>query len=252
MRTLSRALLALVAATLTLLPLGSTAHAADIYRYWGFYLVENGQFSYAQEGPGTYQPQHGSLVGFRYAGSAPETPNFPRADLSELTFDSICSGTEPADGEKLVAVLVDYGVPEDAEQGAETPEPQAGCAQVAADATAQQALQTFAEIRTGGGFLCAIDGYPAQGCADQKVDTATPADGDPVEFAVVGAAGAASSTGGASAASADNVSTDASPAPQDPNNTGDDGSGTLLYVGFIAFVVLLVVGGIFLLRQRRK
>ena len=81
-----------------------------------------------------------------------------------MTFDAVCVDTPAVDGQKRVAVIIDFGVEADAE-GQEIPAPKAACAQVPTEANGLQVLEAVAEIRTenhGGPLLCAIDGYPGE------------------------------------------------------------------------------------------
>lgn len=233
MRTLTRPVAALLLALLGSLTLVAPAQAADVYRYWAYFAVQDGQFVAQQTGPAGATPEDGAIEAYRFAAPADyENPNLPRADLSEVTFDAVCGASEAAEGEKRVAVLVDYGVEADSD-GAEVPEPEAACAVVPADANGLQVLEAAAEqVRTEkssfGPMLCGINGYPATGCADEKVDEGTPADAAPVDFVLPGDA-------------ADSASADAA-AEEDGGNAG--------LIAGVAAVVAVLVGGGLLLRRR--
>ena len=231
MRSSRRGVAALLSLLLpALLVAGTTApaQAADVFRYWAYFTVEDGAFVAQQVGPSDAQPADGAIEAYRYAAPADfNDPNLPRADLSEVTFDAVCEGETSEEGQKRVAVLIDHGVEADSE-GAEVPEPEARCAVVPEDANGMQTLQAVApEIRTDGAFLCAINGYPATGCSS-AVDEGTPADEGPVEFAGLAAADA----------DADGAAAD----------TDDGGNGALLAV--IAALVVILGGGGLLLRRR--
>ena len=225
-RRLLAILLSAFAGALVLSTVAAPAQAEDIYRSWTFFSVEDGTYVASDLGVGAVKPADGTIEAFRYAAPADfKNPNLPRIDLSTVTFESVCSDTPAADGQKRVAVLLDFGVTEDA-AGATIPEPSAGCAQVPVKSTAFQVLQKVAEVRstssTFGPFVCAIDGYPASGCAD-TVQTATPADSGFVT-----------------------VATD-----QPADEAKDDDSNTLLYAGLAAIVAVLVGGG-YLVTRRNK
>ena len=207
--------------------LGATtpAHAApEYYRYWVYFTVDEGIYVSSNLGVGAVTPADGSVQAFRYAAPADYLkPNEPRIDLTQVTFDTVCADTPAVDGQKRVAVLLDFGVTEDAE-GATIPAATAECSQVDAKATTLQVLQKVAEVRTkdmSGPFVCAIDGYPASDCG-ASVTTATPADSGFVTI------------------SADN------PAAE------EDDSNTALYAGLGALVVVLIAGGVVITRRNKS
>jgi len=226
-RRLIATLLATLVGAVALIGVAAPAQAADYFRYWAFFTAEDGQYVYSQLGVGGVTPADGSIVAFRYAAPADyNNPNQPRIDLATVTFESVCADTPAADGQKRVVVLVDFGVAEDSE-GATTPEATAACSQVAEDFTAFQVLQKVAEVRSKtssfGPQLCGIDGYPASGCGEAKVQNATPADAGFV-----------------------NVASD------EPADEAEEDSNTALYAGLGVVVVLLLAGGGFVAARRGK
>jgi hypothetical protein len=228
-RTLLALFITLFLAGFTVIAGSGSASAADVYRYWVYFQVEDGKYVSSDEGFGTTVPADGSIVAYRYAAPAeyPST-NLPRADLGEVTFDKVCADTDAVDGKKRVAVIIDYGVEADAE-GADVPDPEAACALVDEKATGAQTLASVDDVRqkksSFGPLLCAIDGYPATGCADVKADAATPADGDPVDFVLT------------------SVKAD---------SDDDDDSNVPLLLGVGAVVVLLGAGGVMLSRRNKS
>lgn len=230
------ALLALAAAPVLALaaPAQADGEAAPVYRYWGYFLVEDGTYTAAQTGPADVVPEDGDVEAWRYAAPADfENPSLPRADAADYDVETVCAGQEAADGEKRVVLLLDYGVEADAD-GQDVPEPRAACAVVPEDANSLQTLGAVAETRTQDALLCAIDGYPASGCGD-PVETATPADAGTVEFALP-----AEAAGDADPADADTQDLEAG----DPDDT-------LLYAGIAVVVIALIVGGVVTARSRR-
>jgi hypothetical protein len=228
-RPLLGCFLALFLAGFAFVGSSGSASAADVYRYWIYFQVQDGEFVSSEKGFGDTVPADGSIEAYRYAAPAayPST-NLPRADLDEVTFDEVCDDTDPADGKKRVAVLIDYGVEADSD-GAEVPDPEAACALVDEEATGAQTLAAVADVRqkksSFGPLLCAVDGYPAVGCADVKADAATPPDADPAAFSIVGA---------------DEDSAD---------DEDDDNLPWLLGAG--AVVVLLGAGGVLMARRNK-
>lgn len=180
-RVLLALLLPVLAAAGLALTTAAPAHAEDGYRYWNYSHLQGEKWVFADTGPGDHTPEDGAVEGWRYGTSTVSQGIFPRADLAEVTFDAVCEGTEAAEGEKRVAVLVDFGTEEDA-QGASVPDPVAECAVVPADATGAQVLESVVEVRQADGLICALEGYPAQGCGDPVADAQVSADEEPVSF----------------------------------------------------------------------
>ncbi|MFD7920560.1 SCO2322 family protein [Streptomyces sp. NPDC059740] len=192
------ALVLLLAVAASLLGAG-TAHASA-YRYWSFWSGDHGKWTYATEGPATARPADGEVLGFRFAvGADLADAARPRGAAD---FDAVCAGTSAADGDKRVAVEVDYGTAGDAPPGGRPPARHQACARVAKDATAADALEkvTGSLRYDSAGLLCAVTGYPETGCAEQVQD----GDGGQAEPSATAsgkpsAAGGAASGGGPSA-----------------------------------------------------
>jgi len=163
-----------VLSALFLSVLAGPAQAAS-YRYWGYYTWTDGAWTFATKGPDQTAPADGAVEGWRFAVTTEAgSPRVPRADGD---FDAICTSTEPAAGKKRVAVVVDAGLPADAPEGAEPPEPRGACALVDESASGAQVLAAVATARIEGGLVCSLDGYPAQGCGE-PVDLEPPATPD--------------------------------------------------------------------------
>ncbi|MER6203667.1 SCO2322 family protein [Streptomyces sp. NPDC001586] len=148
------------------------------YRYWSFWDGSGGgRWSYATQGPSMARPKDGSVQGFRFSVSkdAADQAAQPRAAAD---FEAVCGSTPPAQGRKRVALVVDFGVPADAPAGEAPPQdaPRTACAQVAAEATAAEALASVAKpLRyNSAALLCAISGYPRQGCGEPMADAPAP------------------------------------------------------------------------------
>ncbi|RYP83118.1 hypothetical protein EKO23_19955 [Nocardioides guangzhouensis] len=242
-RTALLPLLSLLLAGFVTVGTSSTAQAADVYRYWAYFTVKDGAFVAQQTGPAGATPKDGDIEGYRWAAPANyDKPNLPRADLTEVTFDAVCGDKTAAADEKRVAVLIDYGVEQDAPTGSTPPEPEALCAVVPAKANGLQTLQAVApDVRTQkssfGPLLCGISGYPATGCADEKADQGTPADGAPVAFTGIGDESPAAD--GSSDTSAASTSDE------------DDDSNTPLLIGLAVLVLAIGAGGFVLQRRAR-
>jgi hypothetical protein len=220
----------LLLAAFAVAALAGPAHAEDGYRYWHYFHLEGSTWAFSEVGASDYTPEDGAVEGFRFGTSTMAQPIEPRADLDEVDFDTVCADTEAAEGEKRVAVLVDYGVEEG--QGS-PPDPRAECAVAAEDASTQQILGQVADVRVEGGMTCALDGYPASGCGDPVPNADVPTDEEPVAFAVAATSDADDDADGTSSAA----------------NDSEAVSPWLLALA--ALVLVLVVAAVLIARRRK-
>ncbi|MEU9101230.1 SCO2322 family protein [Streptomyces sp. NPDC048361] len=194
MRTRLAAPAVLLLTLVTLLAGTGSAEAAG-YRYWSFWDLTGDAWTYATQGPASAHPGDGSVEGFRFAVSADsQDATKPR---SAPSFEAVCAATPTKDGTKRVALVIDFGTPQDAAQGETPPAPRTACAQVAPDATTADALAAVAKpLRyNSAALLCAINGYPRAGCGEQVGDPA----GTSEPAAQHGGAGGDGGSGGPSA-----------------------------------------------------
>ncbi|KUN32036.1 MULTISPECIES: SCO2322 family protein [Streptomyces] len=165
MTVVRRTLPVLVAA---LLLLGSAGPAgATGYRYWSFWERTGGHWTYATQGPAFVRPDDGAVQGFRFAVSADSADaSRPRGTAD---FDTVCAGTPADPGTKRVALVLDFGTRSDAPSGETPPARRTACARVPSDATTADALAAVAKpLRyDANALLCAIAGYPREGCGEQ-------------------------------------------------------------------------------------
>ncbi len=160
-----RAVLVLLASLLLVAGVGQAAQAAG-YRYWSFWERDGDRWVYATQGPSTTRPSDGDVQGFRFAVS--EDSSDAVRPRGRADFASICAKTPARDGSKRVALLLDFGTPADAPEGETPPSARTACARVSPDATTAQALAAVAKpLRYDtNALLCAISGYPEQGCGE--------------------------------------------------------------------------------------
>lgn len=161
---------------LLLLVLGTSVGQAQAvgYRYWSFWDLTGGKWTYATQGPSTARPSDGDVEGFRFAVSADsQDASKPRGNAD---FASICAKTPAQSGQKRVALVIDSGTTADAPSGETPPASRTACARVPSDATTADALATVATpLRYDtNALLCAIAGYPRTGCGDQVTTSRTP------------------------------------------------------------------------------
>ena len=114
--------------TLVALAAGTGSAQAAGYRYWSFWDLTGDNWTYATQGPASAHPGDGSVQGFRFAVSADSKDAAqPRTAPS---FEAVCAATPTKDGTKRVALVIDFGTPQDADQGETPPAPRTACAQV--------------------------------------------------------------------------------------------------------------------------
>lgn len=227
-----RAALVTLVAALVAVTFTSPAQAAD-YRYWGFYQLANGSWTFAQKGPDQIVPEDGTVEGWRFAVSGADSSRFPR---DVLTFDEICASTPASAGSKRVGLVVDYGRPADSADGTTPPEPTALCAVVPSAATSVDVLKKAGELRSEKGMVCAVAGYPASDCGGEvkEVSAEAAAADTPIEIAAPAAATSATDAQAASPASAET----------------QDGGTSVAYV--VAGVALLALIAFLLIRARSR
>ncbi len=223
------AVIAVLASVFLVAGTAGSASAEDGYRYWNYSHLEGDAFAFAQSGPGDITPKDGTVEGWRYGTSTVSQGVFPRADLAEVSFDAVCEGVEAGDGEKRVAVLVDFGTEADAD-GADVPDPRADCAVAPTDATGQQVLESVVDLRAEKGMICALDGYPAKGCGEPVGDAQVSADEQTVAFTLP--------------VSADDTQ-------EASATTEDDGGVSWALIGALALVVVLAAVAVPLYRRNR-
>jgi hypothetical protein len=167
--------LVVAVATAAVLPLvTATAADATAYRYWTYWLGGSGGWTFSQYGA-TYQSPAGSVDGWRFGVSTVAGSIKPRTGSS---FAAICGSHAPAAaGRKLVGLVVDYGTAADAPPGQHPPGGiDTFCADVDAGARAFDVLSVYAHdaVRTEGGLVCGIAGYPIGECGEAVTSTPTP------------------------------------------------------------------------------
>ncbi|MEU0965129.1 SCO2322 family protein [Streptomyces sp. NPDC005917] len=165
MTAVRRAALLLIA-TLTLLAAAAPAEATG-YRYWSFWERDGSRWTYATQGPSTEQPDDGAVEGFRFAVS--EDSGDASQPRGTAEFGTVCADTAAVRGKKRVGLVIDFGTTADAPSAEQPPARRTACAVVLADATTAEALAAVAKpLRYDtNALLCAIGGYPKQGCGEK-------------------------------------------------------------------------------------
>lgn len=185
--------LTLLAALAGATALSAPAHAEAGYTYWAYYHLTDGTWVASSKGANGITPADGAVEGFRYATTLASSMTPDRPPRATPAFEDICAGTEAAQGQKRIGIVVDYGTPQDAAEGDTPPRPEAACAVVPADATTQQALESVKPLRLQEGLMCAVDGYPSSGCADEVKNATVPEQEKQVDLAMPGDEGTSES-----------------------------------------------------------
>ncbi|MFI2036076.1 SCO2322 family protein [Streptomyces bottropensis] len=235
-------LLVLTGVLLVLASVGAGQARAAAYRYWSFWERDGSAWAYATQGPSTTRPSDGDVQGFRFAVSRDSADAArPRGGAD---FATVCGGTAARGGEKRVALVVDFGTAADAPDGETPPAARTACARVPDDASTAEALASVAKpLRYDtNAMLCAIAGYPGQGCGEAVgSDADTDADADAGTDADADGRADADSRG-ASASSQSAAASDAGDGPPDGPSVG-------LFVGV---GVVAVLGGAAVWQARRR
>nr|WP_246211217.1 SCO2322 family protein [Phytoactinopolyspora alkaliphila] len=231
--------------------MAGTALSADAtgYRYWSYYHQTAGEWEYSQVRMDSHVPVDGALEAWRFVTAEfGDTSREPRVDIS---FADVCDGTGSADGEKRIALVIDYGRAADIAGDDEPPQLRAACAVVDEDATTAMALSSVADLRIDDTRLCAIDDHPAEGCneaVDPLPDTAAEPD-DTVQLTeVAGLAGAESQRDSGSGDPAEGEGE--AEADDRPAATSDGGADIGAWGG--AAVVAVVVAGVAVAVRRAR
>lgn len=230
-----RALLAVGVAAM--LAVGSAVGAqADAFRFWGYYQWSDGAWAFAPKGAAETVPEDGATEGWRYAVGEESSTRLPRTGD---VFADICGDFTADVGEKRVAVVIDYGTPEDAPEGDEPPDPRGDCAVVPDDATGADVLAAVAEIRLNdGGLYCGIDGYPSTDCGGAVDGQAPSGEEETVQLALP--------------AEASPTAEPDADAGADAEAADDGGNQQLPLIIGIAVVVLIAVAGFAQARRSRS
>jgi len=221
-RPLTLALLVPLAA-LALVLVGAAPASAASYRYWTYWHgTSTGGWTFSPVGA-TYRPADKSVEGWRFAVSGTAASTQPRMPAS---FSVICAGRTATSGNKLVALVVDYGTATEAPPGEQPPypAPRTYCADVAQTANAYAILQLYSPgaggIRSSGGLICGIHGYPARECGVVVAPLPSPTPSpkptshpSTLPHPTTGAGGASASTGSSSTTSSGRPSATASGTP---------------------------------------
>jgi hypothetical protein len=139
------------------------AQAAS-YRYWGYFHLTKGAWTFAQTGAAQATPAEGAVEGWRFAVADESSIRAPRATP---TFAALCTGTAIKTGSKRVGLVLDFGRPADSADGSTPPPARATCVTVPQKASGADVLVAGgATLRVSKSLDCAIDGWPATGCGD--------------------------------------------------------------------------------------
>lgn len=160
-----------VAVAVSLVLLGQAPPAAaSAYRYWTYWTGDAGSWDFAVEGPATRVPADGAVDGWRFAVT---TVAGAPGDAPRVTpdADSLCAGVTAPAGSKRVALVIDSGPASIAPDGQQPPPVSAQCVVVPQDATSADVLISVTTVRSEGGLVCGLGGYPEGECAPTLPDS---------------------------------------------------------------------------------
>jgi hypothetical protein len=135
------------------------------WRYWGYFQSppKSTTWIMAQTGPTTIIPD-GSVEGWVFTFSSESVE--PREPRQKPSFSKICRKVREKSGMKRVGVVVDFGPAAIRPKGESMPKRITACLSLEMKATGADALAAATKVRfASSGFLCGINGYPAEGCA---------------------------------------------------------------------------------------
>lgn len=172
MKKLLSLVAAFVIASTSAIAVVNPSQADTGYRYWSYWMFNDGQWEMASEGAGTTAALDGQLQGWRFITSGVEAST-DLAPRTEATFEEICGDVEPVVGVERVAFVIDYGDASDYDSEVEIPATTPQCVTVESGSPSTLVLAQVAQVREVSGFVCAINELPAVGCGE-SVETTTP------------------------------------------------------------------------------
>ena len=152
-----------IAATLLSVAMAPAASAAD-YRYWTFWTGEpQGTWTFAQKGAADITVTNEFVEGWRFTIS-PASGSSPQPRIASQ-YAELCPNPTVKSGQVGVAVVIDYGIVDEAPPG-ETPpaSPITKCVSVPQGSSAADALAAAGVVRADKGMVCGVNGYPATEC----------------------------------------------------------------------------------------
>lgn len=173
--TLRRAVVVLAATTAALGWVVAPADATS-YRFWS-YWSGGSDWTFASQGA-SRRPTDGAVEGWRFAISEASSSSTP--PRHSPGFAQLCGDTDPVDGNKRVGLVIDAGTDADAPDGESPPALVATCVVVPTDANGYDVLAAAGmQLRTDGGLICGINGYPATECGVPVADPVETDDNEP-------------------------------------------------------------------------
>lgn len=155
---------------------GAAPADATSYRFWSYWLGSDDGWAFSSQGA-SRRPADGTVDGWRFAISeASSSTTTPRHSPS---FARICGSTDPVDGNKRVGVVIDFGTTADAPDGDTPGALISRCVVAPEDANGYDVLAAVVALRSDGGLICGMNGYPATECGAVVADPTTSPSTDP-------------------------------------------------------------------------
>lgn len=174
--TTALALPAVLVAAAGMAVLGASPAHATGYRFWSYWHGDGGSWTFAGVGADSWRLQDGAVEGWRFAVSATTSSSpRPRGTASTVWELAECRDLVAAAGEVRAAVVIDFGGASDYADGQRPPSDpvRVWCGVLPARSTGMDLLNlaTGGALRTDGGMVCGISGFPARGCSEAVRDT---------------------------------------------------------------------------------
>lgn len=176
MRRLVGMLVAAVVAAAGIPLLAASPAEATGYRFWSSWHGNGAGWDFSGVGADTWRPKDGAVEGWRFAVSATTVSSpRPRADASTVWALPQCRDVRAGAGEVRMAVVIDFG---DASDYADDQRPPADpvrvwCGVLPTRSTGMDLLNVASDgaLRTNGGMVCGISGFPTRGCGEAVQET---------------------------------------------------------------------------------
>ena len=219
-RTVALRGVAVLTATLVLAAMvgtwGASTAEATSYRFWAYWLGSDTGWSFSNQGA-SRRPADGTVEGWRFAVSEASSSTTP--PRHSTSFAQICGSTSPQDGKKRVGLVVDFGSTTDAPKGETPPARIATCVLAPTDANGYAVLAAAVQLRTDGGLICGMNGYPASECGVAVADPTTSPSASPTQG---GGGGSGGSAGGGGGGGSSDPSSATTPSAQTDDVASDD------------------------------
>jgi hypothetical protein len=157
----------------TVLLATSSASAETSYRYWSYWLQNDGVWISANAGAAAVPVVDGSVQGWRFVETGAALNESAEPSIRP-TFLDICGDGETSTDNVRIGLVIDYGTSADNGNTDTPPQVETHCVEISAASSSMQALAQVVDIREEAGFVCALNSYPETGCGEAVVTSSNP------------------------------------------------------------------------------